>query len=111
MQYQNSIKAIAVAVLVSGAGPVYAGSMTTACYEKVHQPAVYKSIKRTIMTQRAETHWEYQTIKGRNVLCKVHRPAVYQTVVQNVLVQQERTVLKQVRARDCKQNARIYSNF
>ncbi|MBO9419976.1 hypothetical protein J7481_10755 [Labrenzia sp. R4_2] len=111
MRYPNSVKVMVLAAAVLGAGPAFGSSMTKACYEKIHQPAVYKNIKRTIMTHRAHTRWEYQTINGRQVLCKVHRPAVYQTVVQNTLIQPARTVLKRVSARDCTRNARIYSNF
>ena len=111
MRYPNTFTTIAMVAALLGGGPAFAAGTTMACYEQVHQPAVYKSIKRTIMTQRAKTHWEYQTVKGRSVLCKVHSPAVYQIVVQNVMVQPERTVLRPVRTRDCKQNARIYSNF
>ncbi|SMP04095.1 hypothetical protein [Roseibium denhamense] len=111
MRYMNSVKIIAFAFAFIGSSPALAAGMTQACYEKAHQPAVYKTIKRTVMTHRAHTHWEYRTIGGREVLCKVHRPAVYETVLQNVMVQPAKTVLRPISARDCNQTARITSNF
>ncbi|QDG76732.1 hypothetical protein [Labrenzia sp. PHM005] len=109
MQLPSNFLKMALVAAFLGAAPASAAGMRTACYEKVHQPAVYKNITRTIMTHRAHTAWENRIINGRDVLCKVHRPAVYQKVRQNVMVHPARTVLRPVR--NCNQNVRISSNF
>ncbi len=111
MQYPKNLKTFVLAAAFLSPMPAIAAGMTTSCYEEVHQPAVFKNITRTILTQRASTTWEYRDINGRNILCKVHHPAVYQKVRQNVMVRPARTVLKPVRIRDCKQSVRLTSNF
>ena len=86
----------AVALIFSVASPAFAGGKTLACYQKVHQPAVYKTVHEQVVVRPGGL--VHKTIPARygQVTEKVlvspahvvarHIPAVTRTVHQTVMV-------------------------
>ena len=86
----------AALVALSVASPAFAGGKTLACYQKVHQPAVYKTVHQQVVVRPGKV--VHKTIPARygQVTEKVlvsparvvarHIPAVTRTVHQTIMV-------------------------
>ena len=79
------------------ASPALAGGKTLACYQKVHQPAVYKTVHEQVVVRAGGVVHETIPARYRQITEKVqieperrvvrHIPAVTRTVHQTVMVQ------------------------
>ncbi|MGE0501978.1 MAG: hypothetical protein AB7I79_13620 [Rhizobiaceae bacterium] len=75
---------MAAAVLMSSVSPVVAGGRGE-CYEKVHHPAVYDTVREKVLVREARRHVEVE-------------PAIYGTQKRKVLVSHERVEYRTVPA-------------
>merc|ERR1711974_358148 len=75
----------AVLLAMSVASPAAAGGKSLACYQQVHQPAVYKTVHQQVVVRAGGV--VHETI-----------PARYGQVTEKVLVEPERVVARHVPA-------------
>lgn len=97
----------AVAVLLSSVSPVFAGG-SGECYERVHTPASYETVREKVLVRPAQRHVEvipaiYGTEKRRVVVSPERVgyrdiPAQYRTVREKVLIEPERSVARVIPA-------------
>ena len=90
---------VAAILTASVASPALAGSRTLACYQQVHQPAVYKTVHQQVVVRPGGVVHEtilarYGQITERVLieperLIARHVPAVVRTVHQTVMVRAE----------------------
>ena len=79
-------RGIAATILaLSVASPAFAGGKTLACYQQVHQPAVYRTVHEQVVVRPGGV--VHETI-----------PARYSQVTETVLVEPERVVARHVPA-------------
>jgi len=76
---------VAAILAVSTASPALAGGKTLACYQQVHQPAVYKTVHQQVVVRPGGV--VHETI-----------PARYGQVTEQVLVEPERLVARHIPA-------------
>lgn len=76
---------IAAALALSVASPALAGGKSLACYQQVHQPAVYKTVHQQVVVRPGGV--VHETI-----------PARYGKVVEHVLVEPERVIARHIPA-------------
>ncbi|AKI01029.1 hypothetical protein IMCC20628_02330 [Hoeflea sp. IMCC20628] len=77
--------AIATVLAVSMASPAFAGGKTLACYQQVHQPAVYKTVHQQVVVRPGGV--VHETI-----------PARYGTITEQVLIEPERVIARTIPA-------------
>jgi len=85
-EFSSIRRGIAATILaVSVASPALAGSRTLACYQQVHQPAVYKTVHQQVVVRPGGV--VHETI-----------PARYGQITEQVLVEPERLIARQIPA-------------
>jgi len=96
-EFSTLCRSLSAAVLaLSVASPALAGGKTLACYQQVHQPAVYKTVQQQIVVRAGGVVRETIPARYGQVTEKVlvapaqvvarHLPAVTRTVHQTVMV-------------------------
>ncbi|OCW56739.1 hypothetical protein [Hoeflea olei] len=76
---------LAALLVLSAASPALAGGTTLACYQQVHQPAVYRTVHEQVVVRPGGV--VHETI-----------PARYGEVVERVLIEPERLVARHIPA-------------